>query len=464
MGSPPCLKLSFLLNSILASFLFTMVSCSTIDLPTLAPPHTENQSSSEIVKKPSPKSNKQNLNLENKLREKDQEIILLQEEIGQLIQLRKTLDDKNREIVQLNSELSQIRNAQSNQSIEIGSLKKKLDEKIAIASQLREKLSKRELDTKLEQLKLNERLDQREKEIESKEIKLRLEKERLNDAISKKASNTVIKENNLLVKQGSKKSNAILNKPSFNCDGVVKWDEKIICRNSSLAHLDRNLDGVYRSVIKSANNNDLKEELKKRQTVWLNKRYQCKEDMNEKVLCLKRIYVNQISLLQDQLKKHLDNTTVEKKQPPVKINKKRYPRVSTLFQKLPVSNFKKYNDKVVLDVENSLLWTRVNFHQKERYFPENFKECLEWKEQMRREKYGGLESWRVPSHSELSYLTPLYQKVAGGESENFSYWGAQKMGSDKLTLYSFKNESNKTPNNSGFKANCRLVTNLKNRK
>lgn len=464
MGKFLCLKLPFSLYPPLAVSLILIVSCSTIDSPSVPPPHTENQSSSEIAKESNSKNEGQIINLENRLRNRDQEIILLQEEIAQLTQLRRTVDDKNREIGQLNSELSQIRNIQSGQSSEIGSLKGKLDEKNALASELSAKLSKLELNTKREKLEFQDRLDRIEKEIESKERELMLEKERRNDATPKETSNIEPKENNLLVRQGDKKSNTIYNKPSFNCDGVGRWDEKLICRNSSLADLDRKLDGTYRNVINSTKSSDLKKELKKRQSAWLNKRYQCKEEMNEETLCLKRVYANKISSLQEQLKKNLKNTTVAKKQPPVKFNKKRYPRVSTLFQKFPLSNFKKSNEKIVLDVKNSLLWTRVNFHQKEGSFPENSKECLEWEEQMRREKYGGLDSWRVPSHSELSYLIPLYQNVIGGESENFSYWGAKQLGVDKLTLYNFKNESNKTPNNSGLKANCRLVTNLKNRK
>ena len=134
-----------------------------------------------------------------------------------------------------------------------------------------------------------------------------------------------------------------------------------------------------------------------------------------------------------------------------------------LFNRLPIKNFIKYHDQIVLDGENNLLWSRKNFHQEHKIFPENSKDCLEWADQWRREEYGGINGWRVPSHRELNQLNGLYKYVMGGDSENFKYWGIEKEGNSNLTLFEFSHANFSKNKTSQVSANCRLVANPNSR-
>jgi hypothetical protein len=135
------------------------------------------------------------------------------------------------------------------------------------------------------------------------------------------------------------------------------------------------------------------------------------------------------------------------------------PQRKTLFTILPVNNYKHYNKQIVLDRDNNLFWSRLNFYQKEGSYPESRSECSEWAAQMKREKYGGIDRWRVPTHRELSQLHYLYQYVLGGDSENFKYWGVESKGTPNLTLFEFRNASFQDNTSSQAIANCRVIAN-----
>ena len=135
------------------------------------------------------------------------------------------------------------------------------------------------------------------------------------------------------------------------------------------------------------------------------------------------------------------------------------PKRKALFTILPVNNYKHYNKQIVLDRDNNLFWSRLNFYQKEGSYPESRSECSEWAAQMKREKYGGIDRWRVPTHRELSQLHYLYQYVLGGDSENFKYWGVESKGTPNLTLFEFRNASFQDNTSSQAIANCRVIAN-----
>ncbi len=139
------------------------------------------------------------------------------------------------------------------------------------------------------------------------------------------------------------------------------------------------------------------------------------------------------------------------------------PTRKTLFATLPVNNYERYNNEIVLDRENELFWSRLNFHQKEGSYPEVRRECLEWADQMKREKYGGINRWRVPTHRELSQLHYLYQYVLGGDSENFKYWGVESKGTSNLTIFEYRNLNFQNNVPSQVIANCRVVANINRR-
>ena len=60
---------------------------------------------------------------------------------------------------------------------------------------------------------------------------------------------------------------------------------------------------------------------------------------------------------------------------------------------------------------------------------------------MVREKYGGVNNWKVPKHSEFEALFELCDHVFGGQSEKFFYWGLKD--TDKnIDNFSFNNTNN----------------------
>ena len=134
-----------------------------------------------------------------------------------------------------------------------------------------------------------------------------------------------------------------------------------------------------------------------------------------------------------------------------------------LFNRLPIERFIRYHDQIVLDGGNNLLWSRQNYHQEHKTFPESSGDCLEWADQWRREEYGGINGWRVPSHMELNQLKGLYIYVMGGDSENFKYWGIEKEKNSNLTLFEFSHTNVSENKTSQVSANCRLVANPNSR-
>ncbi len=499
---------------LLSLFLFAIISCSSIDLSKIIPTYQEKQPSSENGEEFSSTDEKQsniaplptqveseieNNNLRMSLRKRDEEILRLQEELMRSTQLKNIADNKNKELTQLNNKSFQLRNLENTQHNAVDFMKRELAEKNELVSRLNAKLDELELNSKLEKIelttKLNEleleikrgeilksdsieilkerknfltrkdTLDQREKELESKERNLRLREESITGSIiTEETIERDPKDNDLSVKEADEKANGLNNEPSFNCNVAGKWDEKIVCNNPMLAKLDRMLSGAYENAIKSATANELKNDLIQRQKAWLNTRHHCKEEENEEVLCLKRVYATQISSLQGQHKKNLKIKSPTKTQSSKKIDLLASFRQDTLVQEPPSSNFKKYNEKIILDKEGNLLWTKFNFSEKEGAFPETARECQEWADQMSREEYGGINNWRVPSHVELGRLGYLYGKVNGGESENFTYWGTRESGFYNFEVFKFKNKFDQVPDEFQLKANCRLVANNKIRK
>ena len=76
-------------------------------------------------------------------------------------------------------------------------------------------------------------------------------------------------------------------KPSFSCKGGLRWDEKAICNNPSLAEWDRKVSSAYKNALTSTHNNKAKNKLIAKHKKWLSTRYQCKEDY-DKNLCLEK--------------------------------------------------------------------------------------------------------------------------------------------------------------------------------
>ena len=513
MRNLPYQKLSFMFYPILSLFLFSIISCSSIDLSKIILTDPEKQPTSEngevfsatdekqrnMSPLPNHLEDESEINIIRKaLRERDEENLRMQEELIHSTQLKNTTDDKIKELTQLNSKLLQNRNLENIQHNSVDFLKRELAEKNELVSRINTELDELELKSELEKIglttKLNaldlevkrgeilktgnleiskernnlrarkDSLDLREKELESKERSLRLREKSITASFSAEETITIDpKDNNLLAKEAYKKPNDLNNKPSFNCNYAYKWDEKIVCNSPILSSLDRKLHGAFENAVKSNNSDKSKNDLILHQRAWLKIRHQCKEEKNEKILCLKRVYVNQISSLQGQHKKNLKLHSLAKAQPSKKINSQASFSRSVLFQKLPINNFKKYNEKIILDEESSLLWTKFNFFQKEGSFPETAGECQEWAAQMRREEYGGVNNWRVPSHVELGQLGYLYGSLIGGKSENFAYWGTSGSGFYNFDIYKFKNQNDQEPDDYQSKANCRLVANIKNR-
>ena len=515
MRELPYLKLSFMFYPLLSLFLFSIISCSYIDLSKIIPTDPEKQPSSENgeefgstdekQRNMAPLSNhlkdESEINILRKaLRERDEEILRMQEELMRSTLLKNTTDDKNKELTQLISKLLQkIKNLENTQHNAVDFLKRELAEKSELVSRLNAELDELESNSKLEKLELTTKLnalelevkrgeilkrgnlkilkerknlrarkdslDQREKELESKERSLRLREESITGSILTEETFKIDpKDNNLLAKEAYKKPNDLNNKPSFNCNDAYKWDEKIVCNSPMLSNLDRKLHGAFENAVKSNNSDKSKNGLIQRQRAWLKIRHQCKEEKNEEILCLKRVYATQISFLRGQHKKNPKTNSLAKAQPSKKNNLQTSFRGSVLFQKLPINNFKKYNKKIILDEERNLLWTKFNFSQKEGAFPETARECQEWAEQMRREEYGGIKNWRVPSHIELGRLSYLYKNVISGKSENFAYWGAKNSEFYNLEVFKFKNDNNQEFNDFLSKANCRLVAKNESRK
>ena len=166
MGKFPCLKLSFIFYPLLSLFLLPIISCSTLDLSTIISDLKYNQTSSEIGEELGSIDEKQ----KKILRKKDKEIILLQERIYQLTQLKKTIektiDDKD-------MKLNQFRNLQNASINKLDFLSGKLAEKNKLISELSEERENL--------LNRKESLGQREKELDSRERSLTFKEDTRND-------------------------------------------------------------------------------------------------------------------------------------------------------------------------------------------------------------------------------------------------------------------------------------------
>ncbi len=133
-------------------------------------------------------------------------------------------------------------------------------------------------------------------------------------------------------------------------------------------------------------------------------------------------------------------------------------KMKTISPESSKSNYENYNKQVLLDKYKGLFWTRLDFYQKEGVFPETSKDCREWTEQMSREKYGGINSWRVPTRIELSHFNRTYPNATGGDAENFNYWVLENAGINKIVLFEYKLGKNIEPESKNLNGNCRLVS------
>jgi len=133
------------------------------------------------------------------------------------------------------------------------------------------------------------------------------------------------------------------------------------------------------------------------------------------------------------------------------------PGRKSLFENLPMGNFKLFNKYVVRDKTNGLLWTKQNFYQEENRFPDGSAECQVWADQMNLEKHGKIKNWKIPKYQELSLLRNLFQNVIPGKSENFRYWFNDTK-NKKMGIFTFNLGNNPKPDSSIRKVNCRLVS------
>jgi len=133
------------------------------------------------------------------------------------------------------------------------------------------------------------------------------------------------------------------------------------------------------------------------------------------------------------------------------------PGRKSLFENLPMGNFKLFNKYVVRDKKNGLVWTKQNFYQDENRFPDGSAECQVWADQMNLEKHGKIKNWKIPKYQELSLLRNLFQNVIPGKSENFRYWFNDTK-NKKMGIFTFNLGNNPKHDSSNRKVNCRLVS------
>jgi uncharacterized protein len=305
--------------------------------------------------------------------------------------------------------------------------------------------SKNEHAIKLELL--NKELRQKEEIIQKLKIQLK-ENKNLIKLLSKKTkenksdSNPIKKQKPTLKFQNRS--------PGFDCKKAKKWDEKKVCSNKDLAYLDIKLSKIYWAFVGSLKNKKIKSLIIKKQIEWIKSKNKCKQKEPESTNCLKLIYIQQIAWLENQ-----------SNSPIIPLKKQLHKRKS-LFEKLPFESLRIKNQYVVLDKKNNLLWTRLNFFQKVGEMPSGANDCIEWVDQMNRERYGGNFNWRIPTHNELGLLNFAYKNVATGEFENFKYWGFKDFKKNKLSEFQFKKNIIEKINSINKKANCRLVSTLHN--
>jgi len=236
----------------------------------------------------------------------------------------------------------------------------------------------------------------------------------------------------------------------FDCNKAKKWDERKVCSNKDLAYLDIKLSKVYWTFIGSLKNKEIKNLIVKKQIKWIKSKNKCKRKEPESTNCLKLIYIKQLAWLENQ------------SSPPNIPLKKKLRKTKNLFEILPFENLRLKNQYAVLDKKNHLLWSKLNFFQKVGEMPNGSRECIEWVDQMNREKYGGRFNWRIPTHDELNSLKLAYKNVTGGKFENFKYWGFKDLKKNNLSKFRFQQNSIQRINNKNKKANCRLVSTLEN--
>tara|TARA_Y100001960_G_scaffold90370_1_gene97103 strand:+ start:572 stop:1387 length:816 start_codon:yes stop_codon:yes gene_type:complete len=258
MNKWPKCNLCVLLRLCLCIFFLT--SCSTIKLQRFISSLTSNQTENNIEKDSVPTTDDQ-INLSND-----------------------TLKKKNEKITEFRTSLNNLKTIVENKNKEISHLKKRFDRITHLNNSQTNQISR-----------LKNELNQTKNSKQAQENEITRLRNELDQAINSRQARILeeIEESGFFEPQEIKNSNTtpviivIDKKPSFSCKGGLRWDEKAICNNPSLAEWDRKVSSAYKNALTSTHNNKAKNKLIAKHKKWLSTRYQCKEDY-DKNLCLEK--------------------------------------------------------------------------------------------------------------------------------------------------------------------------------